>query len=112
MDENYVDVNNINNKRKFVEFIRDSTFYIRNALGNNLPNVEVSKRKICLYNRQIGPQQLKKLLNLLEEKAKVDPNNKISSLDLSRNFIGDKGLKLLTNWLRTDGHHHHYDHDE
>lgn len=85
VDDNYVDVTNINNKNKFIEFIRDSAFYIKNALGHNLPNEEVDKRKVCLCNRQIGPQQLYKILSLLDDKAKLDSNNKISSLDLCKN---------------------------
>ena len=103
VDDNYVDVTNINNKKKFIEFIRDSAFYIDNAPGHILPNDEVDKRKVCLCNRQVGPQQLQKILSLLDEKAKVDSNNKISSLDFSKNQLGDEGLLSVVDWLRVEG---------
>jgi len=45
----------------------------------------------------------------LDEKAKADLNNKISSLDISKNQLGDEGLKLIIDWLRFDGNGHHQD---
>ena len=49
----------------------------------------------------------------MDEKAKADSNNKISSLDVSRNQLGDEGLKLIIEWLRFDRHleNNHSDED-
>lgn len=92
-----------NNQEKFVKFIQESHFYnnqAKRASTTVKTKPEICNRRLCLGNRQVGPNQLRKLLDLLSSKAEQnEPKYRISHLDLSRNELGDEGVIALSNWL-------------
>ena len=47
---------------------------------------------MVLKEKNIGPMQLKKILEVLKGKG-------VSYLDVSQNYLGDSGLELLEEWV-------------
>ena len=91
----------INNQKKFIDYIRDSSYFEKYSMEERLPNEEVDDRKLCLNNKQIGPQQLSKILELVTRRARRT-GKKLAHLDLSRNYLGDEGLLMLVKWLHNE----------
>ena len=91
----------INNQKKFIDYIRDSSHFEKYPKDERLPNEEVDDRKLCLSNKQIGPQQLSKILELVTRRARRT-GKKLAHLDLSRNYLGDEGLLMLVKWLHNE----------
>ena len=56
-------------------------------------------RKLDFADKQIGPKQLKKILEVINEKAKSH-NKYISHLNLNNNNLGEQGIMIMNKWLK------------
>ena len=88
-------------KDKFVSFLQDSHYHHSLKMKVDYPERRMDDRKLCLQNKQIGPLQLKTLLGLLSKNARSG-SQRVVTLDLSQNDLGNQGVLLLARWLEKE----------